>query len=50
MPALKRVKEVDVFYYAGYFKTGLDLLMLSGSEKWIENLSYISFSVSKVVG
>ena len=50
MPTLRRVKEVDAFYYAGYFRTGLDLLMLSGSEKWIENLSYLSFSVSKLVG
>lgn len=33
MPTLKRVKEVDVFHYAGYFKTGSDLLMLWGSEK-----------------
>lgn len=50
MLTLKRVKEVGAFYYAGYFRTGLDLCMLSGSEKWIENLSYISFSVLKVVG
>lgn len=50
MPTLKRVKKVAVFYCAGYFRAGLDLLMLSDSEKWIENLSYIYFSVWKVVG
>lgn len=50
MPTLNRVKKVDAFYCAGVFRTGLDLLMLSDSEKWIENLSYIYFSLWKVVG
>lgn len=50
MPTLERVKEVDAFYYVGYFITSLDLLMLSGFERWFENLFYISFLIAEVVG
>lgn len=50
MPTLKRGKEVNAFYYVGYFITSLDLFILSGFEKWFEKLLYIFSLVAKVVG